>query len=142
MNADKDTIKSKIEVIRDNKDYLENKESFEPEDESFEELQALKHSLLEIIEACIDISSHIIAAEGFEKPNSYAENFDKLSDNNLIDDNLGKRLGDMAGFRNFLVHRYDDLNPERIEEFIDSDLEDVSEFLEDIYDYMKIEATK
>lgn len=43
----------------------------------------------------------------------------------------------MAGFRNFLVHRYDDLDPERIEEFIDSDLEDVSEFLEEIYEYME-----
>ncbi|RLI74481.1 hypothetical protein DRP04_14610 [Archaeoglobales archaeon] len=40
--------------------------------------QAVKYSLLEIVEACIDIASHIISAKGFERAESYAECFFKI----------------------------------------------------------------
>jgi uncharacterized protein YutE (UPF0331/DUF86 family) len=47
-------------------------------------LQAVKYSLLEIAEACIDIANHIIAAKGLERVEEYSKMFDVLAKNKII----------------------------------------------------------
>lgn len=48
MNEEKETIKSKIEVIREKLNYLEEEE-FSPKESSFRVIQAVRHSLFEAI---------------------------------------------------------------------------------------------
>ncbi|MCL7476466.1 MAG: HepT-like ribonuclease domain-containing protein [Methanosarcinales archaeon] len=60
---------------------------------------------MEIIEACIDISTHIVAAKMFGRIEEYREIFHMLGQRKVLDKDLALRLGDMAGFRNLPVHR-------------------------------------
>lgn len=137
MKAEKETLKQKMQVIDENLRYLEDQNSTDFTESEFEKLQAVKHSLFEIAEACIDISSHIIAAEGFEKPEDYSGMFLVLSKNELITSELASNLEDMARFRNLLVHRYGELEPKKLQEFIQEDLQDVKKFTSAIYKYME-----
>lgn len=137
MKAEKETLKQKMQVIDENLRYLEDQNSTDFTESEFEKLQAVKHSLFEIAEACIDISSHIIAAEGFEKPEDYSGMFPVLSKNELITSELASNLEDMARFRNLLVHRYGELEPKKLQEFIQEDLQDVKKFTSAIYKYME-----
>ncbi len=109
----------------------------DPHTASFEEIQAVKHSLLEVTEAFIDIASHIIATEGFERPSSYAEMFSTLAKYSVIPADLSTRMAEMAKFRNFLVHRYNRVDEERLMEIRAEDLHDVREFVEKIYEYFE-----
>lgn len=138
MNADETTVRSKLELVDRNKRYLEGiNESFDPHDADYTLLQAVKHSLFEIAEACIDIASHIVAAEGFDRPPDYAGLFPVLADNGVLNDALAERLADMARFRNVLVHQYGELEVERLQTFIEDDLNDVALFAQAIYEYLE-----
>ena len=106
MQIDRDLIQGKIDVIEKNLNFLRGYKSIEIEKflSSYKDIQAVKYSLFEIIESCIDIASHIISVKGFERAESYAEMFEILDKNKIIESKLSKKLSNMARFRNILVH--------------------------------------
>lgn len=130
---DREKIESKIDLIDRNLKKLGEKGS---EIENFWDQQGVKYTLQEIIEACIDISNHIISAEGFERPEEYREYFRVLGDENLIEKGLSEKLQQMAGFRNILVHRYQEVENERLKQFIDQDLGDIEDFINQLNTWM------
>lgn len=138
MKANVDTLKQKLEIIDENIEFLNSeKEGFRPEEAAFKDIQAVKHSMLEAAEACLDIASHIIASEGFERPKEYSEMFETLEINGVIGEELASDLSEMARFRNFLVHRYDKVDNQRLEEFLEKDIDDIKEFSSEIYSYIE-----
>lgn len=66
------------------------------------------------IECLLDIGNHIIADRGYEKPDSYADIFRILHQNQVIEYQLYQNLEGMAAFRNVLVHDYMHLDRSRI----------------------------
>ena len=58
------------------------------------------------IECLLDIGNHIISDHGYRKPETYAEVFQVLGEENIITPRLLKELEGMAAFRNILVHDY------------------------------------
>jgi len=62
-------------------------------------------------------------------PESYAETFKVLAEANVIEEELSKRLMEMAKFRNRLVHIYWEVDDELIYSIIKEDINDVEEFL-------------
>lgn len=61
------------------------------------------------IQACIDLGAHILADFPKTQPETYADVFRLLADENIITAELSVTLQKMAGFRNLLVHGYADL---------------------------------
>jgi uncharacterized protein YutE (UPF0331/DUF86 family) len=101
-------------------------------EKSFRDLQAIKYSLLEITEACIDIANHIIAAKGLERAEEYSKMFLILAENKIIPEELGEKLAKMAKFRNLLIHRYGIVKIENLIEIINHHLVDVVDFMKQI----------
>ena len=93
-----------------------------------------KYYLQVSIECCLDIANHIIAAEGFRAPRDYADSFKVLEEHNVVDEDLGMKLREMAKFRNRLVHLYGDIDDEYVYEFMGKDLDDILEFKRAIAD--------
>ena len=56
------------------------------------------------IECLLDIGNHVISDRGYRKPESYAEIFHILHENQIIPESLHGELEGMAAFRNLLVH--------------------------------------
>ena len=130
MKIDQDIIEAKLDIIERNLVFLNEFKGMDYDDfaGSYKNVQSAKYSLLEIIECCIDIASHIIAVRGLGRAEEYREMFFLLGERRVIDKALAERLGDMAGFRNLLVHRYGDVDNGIVLEMIESELEDVVEF--------------
>jgi len=130
MGIDQDVIESKLDIIERNLEFLDEFEYMDSGEflGSYKDVQAAKYSLLEIIECCIDIASHIIAAKSMGRAEEYRGLFYLLGENGVIKKDLAEKLGDMAGFRNLLVHRYGDVDNEVVLEMIQSELADVVEF--------------
>ena len=129
-----DIIEGKIDIILRNLEFL-NEYRYVDEEEflnSYKDVQAVKYSLLEIVEACIDIASHIISAKGFERAESYAEMFEILGRRGVINHKLAEKLSDMARFRNILVHGYAKVDNAKVLEIVREELEDVEEFVREI----------
>ncbi len=127
---DKTIIEGKLDIIELNLKFLGEFKNVNSEEfiENYRDVQAVKYSLLEIIEACIDIANHIISAEGYRRAEEYADMFEILKENRIISKNLASNLGDMASFRNLLVHRYGEVDNIRVLEVVKSDLGDILEF--------------
>ena len=131
---DEELIEKKIDLILKNLDYLEEVKEIDDEEflRSFEKVQATKHSLQEAIESCIDISNHMISSEGWERAETYSEMFERLYENDVIGKGLNDRLGNMARFRNLLVHRYGIVDDKKVLHILRGRLEDIYAFVEEI----------
>ena len=80
------------------------------------------------IECLLDIGNHIIADLGYAKPESYADIFRILNENQVISLQLYKNLEGMAAFRNILVHDYLRLDRKRVHQVI----KDKTQYLEEL----------
>ncbi|MEE9614978.1 MAG: DUF86 domain-containing protein [Thermodesulfobacteriota bacterium] len=69
--------------------------------------KAAERLMQELIEAAIDINTHIIVHTGNNPPEDYYESFIKLGGLGVVPKALAERLAPSAGLRNRLVHEYD-----------------------------------
>lgn len=81
------------------------------------------------IECCLDLASHLIAAERFRAPQDYADVFKVLNEEGILPDEFSTRLQQMARFRNLLVHLYAETDDAQIYESLEADLGDFETFV-------------
>lgn len=93
------------------------------------------------IESCINIGNRLISIYQFAKPvstpNTYADIFREMKKLGAVDNEFMRRLIQMAGFRNRLVHLYWDIDPETIYGFLQDNLDDFKLFERDVVDFLE-----
>src|SRR4030043_77368 len=102
-------IKRKLAIIVENLKALEPIKSMK-RDQYGKDLfkrKATERLLQELIEAAIDINTHIIVRTGNIVPDDYYESFIKAGELKIISTELAEKLAPSAGMRNRLVHEYD-----------------------------------
>jgi len=141
MRIDRDVIEGKFDIIERNLEFLNEIKTLSLEQflKSYRDIQAAKYSLLEIIEACIDIANYIISVKGFRRAEEYSEMFKVLEEEGILGKKLANKLEDMARFRNLLVHRYGEIDNKRVLEIIRHNLKDIKEFEKEIEKFIKEE---
>ena len=140
MDINLEKLKKRISEVREHKEKIEKYSSIPDIDFWKDErnLLAIKHLLLQSIEACGSICSHILAKKFFKSPSSFPECFEILFNSGVIDKELSTKLREMARFRNILVHRYWEIEDKKILEYARNNLEDFDRFLESIIVYLGI----
>jgi uncharacterized protein YutE (UPF0331/DUF86 family) len=78
--------------------------------DDLKEERFVEHTLQLAIQAALDVASHIVSDERLGEPTTNRDLFDRLAAGGWIASDLAARLGDMAGFRNVLVHGYQDVD--------------------------------
>ena len=141
MRLEREIIEGKLDIIDRNLRFLEEFKTLTPEQflVSYKNIQAAKYSLLEIMEACIDIANYIISVKGFRRAEEYSEMFKVLKEEEIIGEELAAKLEDMARFRNLLVHRYGEIDNNRVLEMLKQNLRDIEEFEKDIEKFIEEE---
>jgi uncharacterized protein YutE (UPF0331/DUF86 family) len=85
-------------------------------------------NLLQSIQACIDIGSHIISDSGWEVPGSQADIFEILADRKVIDKPLSKKMIQMVGFRNRIIHEYEKIDLKIVHAVWRKNIKDIEKF--------------
>jgi uncharacterized protein YutE (UPF0331/DUF86 family) len=134
MTVDRALIATRVAKIREQVHHLTRLETLSREDflASTTEQHAVERELQIVIEASLDIGHHVISREGLRRPADYRDVFAVLQEAAIIEPDLGRRLEDMASFRNRLVHGYLDVEPGRIYDMARNELADVEEFVASI----------
>lgn len=106
MGINRDLIQDRFEEIRQSLGRLEkikaiSRDAFLADQDM---LDLASYRLLIAIEAAIQICFHVSAQKLHRVPDQYAQCFMILSESGLISSELGKKLQQMARFRNMLVH--------------------------------------
>lgn len=71
----------------------------------------VEHTLQVAIQAALDVASHIVSDDRLGEPETNRELFDLLAGAGRIAQPLAATLRDMAGFRNVMVHGYQESRP-------------------------------
>jgi uncharacterized protein YutE (UPF0331/DUF86 family) len=78
-------------------------------------LQRFVERTLQIsIECCFDLVYHIISVKGFREPDSYADAFTVLAEQEVLSQESVGEFHMMAQFRNKIVHYYEKIDPEQV----------------------------
>ena len=72
-------------------------------------LDALTLNAQRACQAAIDLAMHVVALQHLGMPQSQADAFRLLADSRHLTDDLSERMIGMCGFRNVLVHQYQEL---------------------------------
>lgn len=85
----------------------------------------------------LDVSTHIVAGQGWEAPDSYEQVLGILARHGVIPEELASRLRGMAGFRNILVHAYLDIDQEIVFAAAVDRLEDYEQFAQAVMAWLE-----
>jgi len=97
----------------------------------------VERTLQMIIETSVDIAGHIISDKQFRIPASYADTFEVLFEEGLLEETLFKSLKKMATFRNIIVHNYDKVDAEIVVSVLQKNLNDFQEYKNTILKIIK-----
>lgn len=102
-------------------------------DEAFlsnvESVGAAKYAFVVMIEASVNLASHLCAKSLSKAPVSQRDSFLMLGEAGLLPADLAERLGKMASFRNVLVHGYAEVDNKAMLAIMREDLPDVDLFI-------------
>lgn len=90
--------------------------------------RAVERMFENAIQACTDLSQHVATADfGYDGETGRGA-VDVLVDHGVVDDATGAKLSDAVGFRNVLAHEYGHVDPERVYDYLQHDLQVYDEF--------------
>lgn len=92
------------------------------------ETRFIEHTLQLAIQAALDVASHIVSARRLGEPQTNRALFDLLWKGGIIGESLAGNLYAMAGFRNVLVHGYQEVDVAIVEDIVRNRLVDFEEF--------------
>lgn len=103
-----------------------------PSDLPFEEdilkQDAIAINLQRAAEQCIDLANHVVRIKKLGLPKESKEGFFLLAKSRIIPTELAKQLEGMVGFRNTLVHEYQQLQIKIMKDVIENHLDDLIKF--------------
>jgi len=138
--VEKEVIRRKMTVIIENLRALEAVRNIKIEkymDDIFKR-KATERLLQELIEAAIDINTHLIVQAGKRVPDDYFESFIKAGEYNIISKDLAEKLAPSSGLRNRLVHEYDLLDHSMVLEAVNAAEDLYPLFIKAIEDYLDL----
>jgi uncharacterized protein YutE (UPF0331/DUF86 family) len=93
------------------------------------EQRFVEHTLQIAIQAALDVASHVVSDERLGEPETNRELFDLLVRGGRLTPDLASTLRDMVGFRNVIVHGYQDVDLGVVEDVLRNHLEDLLAFV-------------
>ncbi len=129
----KDVILNKIETIercinRISEVYDNNPENIN----DYTKQDSIILNIQRACEAAIDLAMHIVSEKKLGVPQNSRDSFDALKDNNIINDELNKKMKAMVGFRNIAVHDYRAINLKIVQIIIEKHLKDFEDYIYEI----------
>ncbi|MFH0813049.1 MAG: DUF86 domain-containing protein [Pseudomonadota bacterium] len=136
---EKEIIIRKLAVIVDNLKALEPIRDMAREEyvKDVYKRKATERLLQELIEAAIDVNTHIIVQSGNTVPDDYYESFIKAGRLKIIAFELAEKLAPSAGLRNRLVHEYDLLEHSLVLDAVSMAEELYPGYIKQIKDYIE-----
>jgi uncharacterized protein YutE (UPF0331/DUF86 family) len=139
--VDASLILRKISRVRNNLSRLREKEkiSLKSFKEDLDIQDIVLHNLQLAIQGCIDIGSHIISDEGWGIAGSLSEIFYILQEKGVIRGDLTEKMVSVVGFRNILIHEYDEINLNIVHDILQNHLIDIDEYLLSVVNHFRLE---
>lgn len=84
--------------------------------------RAVERTLMNLIQACIDIAQHVRSANNLSPSGTAKEEIQALGEADILSSETQAKLEEAVGFRNILAHRYGDINHDVVYDVLHDDL--------------------
>jgi len=84
--------------------------------------RAVERTLMNLIQACIDLAQHIRSAKDLSPTGTAKQEMQALGDADIISRETQEKMEEAIGFRNILAHRYGDIDHEVVYDVLHDDL--------------------
>ncbi len=92
--------------------------------------RAVERALQLAVESMIDVAERILAARRLPPADTAAQNFKRLQEIGVLKD--AARYAEMVRFRNFIVHRYEQIEPQIVYSLAKNKLDCFRDFVDEI----------
>ena len=127
---DRRVIEAKLERLRRCVQRLEHKRPSTPEalatDDDLQDI--LSVNLERAVQLCVDIAAHIIADREISAPTTMAAAFEALHTLHILQSDLSNSMKKAVGFRNIVVHNYQEIDWEIVFHICHHKLDDFRAF--------------
>lgn len=136
--VNREIVLDRISIIKNSLKRLKEisklpKNEFKENDDYF---AIAEHHLRRALEAILDLGRHICVKEDLGQPQDYTEVFDILNSGGVLDAEFTESIRGMAGYRNRLVHMYNQVEKEEIYQILQQRLDDFEIFIQKVMDYI------
>lgn len=131
MTVDREKVRTKLQFLRESLGHLERIRSL-GEEAFFSDpiLQAAAVRYLQVgIEAMLDTAHHVIAREGLGTPETNRQSIEVLLQHGILPADRTEAFLGMIGFRNRVVHLYQNVDPKEVARILEGHLDDFEAFL-------------
>ena len=90
-----------------------------------------------IVDAAIDINTHIITESDFRVPDDYQSTFSSLGENNVLPMDFALKIAPSVGLRNLIIHKYGKVDIKRMVDDIKHEIKDYLEYLKYINKFIE-----
>ena len=92
------------------------------------EQRFVEHTLQLAIQAALDVGSHVVSDDRLGEPETGRDVFRLLGKAAVVPVDLAGRLEQMAGFRNVVIHLYQDVDLDIVRDVVENHLGDLLEY--------------
>lgn len=85
--------------------------------------RAVERTLMNLVQATIDLASHVRRSEGLGLAETSKEEIDCLHDAGIVSEATSEKLQEAVGFRNVLAHRYGEIDHDVVYDVLHEDLQ-------------------
>mgnify|MGYP000243989590 CR=1 FL=1 len=117
--VDEDVIVDKLRYINRYTDDLKQMRGMSKEEyvEDMVTQRAVERTLMNLVQACIDLAQHIRSAEDLSPTETAKQEMQALGNADIISREMQEKMEEAIGFRNILAHRYGDIDHEVVYDF-------------------------
>lgn len=102
-------------------------------------IYAVKFLLFQAMEAIGSICVHVLAKRFQVAVSNYATCFQELEQRDVLSEELSRKLRKMIRFRNIMVHRYWEVDDQRVLDYARHDVQDMIEMLRSVWAFLRLE---
>ena len=130
----------KVDHIRKNLDRVKTRHGLSVDDfkADLDSQDVVLHNLQLAIQGCIDLGNHIISDEEWGVAGSFGDLFHILRERGVIAPPLAERMISAVGFRNILVHEYEEVDLNIAYDVYTKRLGDIEEFLRSVLEFFRL----
>lgn len=99
--------------------------------------RAVERTLMNVIQACIDLAQHIRAAEGLSSTGTSKAEIEALGDADILSEATVTKLQEAVGFRNILTHRYGTVDHDVVYDVLSENIHWFEQFQQEIAQWVR-----
>lgn len=136
---EKEKISLKLRSMKKYVNFLSSKRNVSREEleGNYELRSAIERNFQLAIESTLDIGEIIISVEGFEKPEDYKSVILILGKHDILPKDFAEEFALAAGFRNILVHMYEEVDINILYNYLHNRLDDFDTFAKYMVEYIR-----